>query len=39
MKAEMKMWHPYELIHYKKKQNSLILDLIMAICISLHLTY
>ncbi len=36
MTGEMKRWHHDELIHYKKRRHSLILDLITAICISLH---
>ncbi len=36
MKGEMKRWHHDELIHYKKRQNSLILDLFIAIYISLY---
>ncbi len=36
MKEKMKRCHHDELIHYKKRQNSLILDLIRGNCISLH---
>ncbi len=36
MKEKMKRWHHDELIHYKKRHNSLMFDLIMTICISLH---
>ncbi len=35
-KGGMERGHHDELIHYKTHQNSLILDLTMAICISLH---